>query len=64
LKKRGLTIPVVGVVKNAKHKADRIIGPRGLVKRFEHDILLANSEAHRFALGFHRKKKREQFLQG
>lgn len=64
LKKRGLTIPVVGVVKNAKHQPDRVIGPRGLVKRFEHDILLANSEAHRFAIGFHRKKKREQFLQG
>ncbi|QQR78941.1 MAG: hypothetical protein IPJ68_01565 [Candidatus Moraniibacteriota bacterium] len=64
LKKRGLTIPVVGVVKNAKHRPDRIIGPRGLVKRFEHDILLANAEAHRFAIGFHRKKKREQFLQG
>lgn len=64
LKKKGLTIPIVGVVKNDKHKADRIIGPRGLVKRFEKDILLANAEAHRFAIGFHRKKKREQFLQG
>ncbi len=64
LKKKGLTIPVVGVVKNAKHQPDRIIGPRGLVNRFEHDILLANAEAHRFAIGFHRKKKREQFLQG
>lgn len=64
LKKKGLTIPVVGVVKNAKHQPDRIIGPRGLVKRFEKDILLANAEAHRFAIGFHRKKKRESFLQG
>lgn len=64
LKKKGLTIPVVGVVKNVKHRPDRIIGPRGLVKRFEKDILLANAEAHRFAIGFHRKKKREQFLQG
>ncbi|MFZ1626242.1 MAG: hypothetical protein WAT81_00375 [Candidatus Moraniibacteriota bacterium] len=64
LKKKGLSIPIVGVVKNEKHKADRIIGPRGLVKRFEKDILLANAEAHRFAVGFHRKKKREQFLPG
>ncbi|MFZ1654267.1 MAG: hypothetical protein WAT84_00320 [Candidatus Moraniibacteriota bacterium] len=64
LKKKKLTIPVVGVVKNAKHRPDRIIGPRSLVKRFEHDILLANAEAHRFAIGFHRKKRREQFLQG
>ncbi len=64
LKKKGLTIPVVGVVKNSKHQPDRIIGPRGLVKRFEKDILFANAEAHRFAIGFHRKKKRESFLQG
>lgn len=64
LRKKGLTIPVVGVVKNAKHQPDRIIGPRGLVKRFEKDILLANAEAHRFAIGFHRKKKRESFLPG
>ncbi|TXH07967.1 MAG: hypothetical protein E6Q06_01150 [Candidatus Moraniibacteriota bacterium] len=64
LRKKGLTIPVVGVVKNARHQPDRIIGPRGLVKRFEKDILLANAEAHRFAIGFHRKKRRDQFLQG
>lgn len=62
LAKHRLTIPVVGVVKNAKHQPDRIIGPRGLVKRFEQDILLANAEAHRFAIGFHRKKKRANFL--
>lgn len=64
LKLQKLSIPIVGVVKNAKHQPDRIIGPRALVKRFEKDILLANAEAHRFAIGFHRKKKREAFLQG
>lgn len=64
LKKKGLTIPVVGVVKDRRHKAARIIGARGLVNRFKDDILLANAEAHRFAIGFHRKKKREQFLRG
>lgn len=64
LRKHGLTIPIVGVVKNDRHKADRIIGPRGLIKHFQHDILLANAEAHRFAIGFHRKKRRENFLRG
>lgn len=64
LKKHRLTIPVVGVVKNEKHQPKKVIGPRGLVRRFEKDILLANAEAHRFAIGFHRKKKREAFLQG
>lgn len=62
LKKHGLTIPVVGVVKDAKHQPKKVIGPRALVKRFEQDILLANAEAHRFAIGFHRKKRRQEFL--
>lgn len=64
LKKHQLTIPVVGVVKDAKHQPKKVIGPRSLVRRFEQDILLANAEAHRFAIGFHRKKKREGFLSG
>ncbi len=63
LKKHRLTIPVVGVVKNEKHQPKKVIGPRGLVRRFEKVILLANAEAHRFAIGFHRKKKRQEFLQ-
>lgn len=64
LKRRQLMIPVVGVVKDEKHRPKKVIGPRALVRRFEGDILLANAEAHRFAIGFHRKKKREAFLQG
>lgn len=64
LKKHRLTIPIVGVVKDEKHRPKKVIGPRSLVKRFEKDILLANTEAHRFAIGFHRKKKRESFLTG
>ena len=64
LKKHRLTIPIVGVVKDTKHRPKKVIGPRSLVKRFEKDILLANAEAHRFAIGFHRKKKRESFLSG
>lgn len=64
LKRQKLTIPIVGVVKNEKHQPKKVIGPRGLVKRFEADILLANAEAHRFAISFHRKKKREAFLRG
>ncbi len=63
LKRQQLSIPIVGVVKNEKHQPKKIIGPRGLTQRFEHDILLANAEAHRFAIGFHRKKRREGFLQ-
>lgn len=64
LKRCRLTIPIVGVVKNKQHQPERLIGARGLITRFKPDILLANSEAHRFAIGFHRRKKRREFLPG
>jgi excinuclease ABC subunit C len=58
LKKTGISIPVVGVVKNERHKPERLIGERRIIEAYERDILLANSEAHRFAIGWHRKKLR------
>ena len=64
LREAGLTIPLVGVVKNAKHQPERLIGPEALIKRFEKEILLVNSEAHRFALTFHRKRRGKEFLKG
>lgn len=57
-----LAIPIVGVVKNTKHKPERFIGEQTIVKRFQKDILLANSEAHRFAITFHRRRRRKEFL--
>lgn len=58
----GLAIPIVGVVKNIKHQPERFIGPKTLIQRFQKDILLANSEAHRFAIIFHRHRRRKEFL--
>lgn len=57
-----LSIPILGVVKNARHQPDHLIGPEGLIRRFEADALLANAEAHRFAVALHRKRKRKSFL--
>jgi excinuclease ABC subunit C len=57
-----LEIPIVGVVKDIRHKPERIIGPQALIKRFQKDILLANNEAHRFAITFHRQRRRKEFL--
>ncbi len=54
-----MSIPVVGVVKDEKHRPRDIKGDRDLIKGHEREILLANSEAHRFAIGFHRKKSRK-----
>jgi excinuclease ABC subunit C len=56
LKTYGMAIPVVGVVKDEKHRPRDIRGDRKIIKGRERDILLANAEAHRFAIGYHRKK--------
>ncbi len=58
-KKVGVVIPVIGVVKNEFHKPERLIGDQKLIQEFEKDIVLANSEAHRFAIGWHRKRRRD-----
>jgi excinuclease ABC subunit C len=57
LRKAGVGIPVVGVVKNERHKPERLIGERRIIEAYERDILLANSEAHRFAISWHRKRR-------
>jgi len=62
----GMAIPVVGVVKDAKHRPREIRGLRQLAtdpgQTLAKDILLANAEAHRFAIGFHRTKSRKHSL--
>ncbi len=56
LKKAGIEIPVVGVVKNEFHKPERLIGDKQAIEAYQHDILLANSEAHTFAINWHRSR--------
>jgi len=58
LEKYGIQIPVVGVVKDEHHHAKMIIGDQTLVRKYEKGILLADSEAHRFAIGYHKKLRR------
>ncbi len=55
-------IPVVSVVKDDKHKARAIMGDENIIKKYKKSILLANSESHRFAIVFHKKKRNENFL--
>lgn len=55
----GAIIPVAGVVKDERHRPKKIVGDRALVIRHEADILLANAEAHRFVIGFHRATLRK-----
>jgi excinuclease ABC subunit C len=59
----GMAIPVVGVVKDEKHRPRELRGNKDLIVGKERDILLANSEAHRYAIEYHRRKRRgEMFL--
>jgi len=50
-------VAVLGVVKDARHHPKRMEGSVREVGGNEELILLANSEAHRFALSFHRKRR-------
>lgn len=57
LREAGLSIPVIAVVKNEKHKPKGLLGKESLVVPHKQTILLVNHEAHRFAIDFHRKKR-------
>ncbi|MFA7252518.1 MAG: hypothetical protein WC027_01550 [Candidatus Paceibacterota bacterium] len=54
----GKTIDLVAVTKDERHKAKAIIGAPEIVNKYKKEILLINSEAHRFAIAFHRKSGR------
>jgi excinuclease ABC subunit C len=54
-------ISVVAVVKNEHHKPNAIIGKPEIVDKYKKEILLANNEAHRFVIAYH-KKLRSDFL--
>ncbi len=53
----GVEIPIVAVTKDEHHRPMSIVGDKKLIAQSGKGILLANHEAHRFAVGFHRKKR-------
>ena len=57
-----LVIPVVSVVKDEHHKARAIMGDRELGLKYKREILLANSESHRFAIAYHKNMRNKNFL--
>jgi len=59
LAESGVLIPVIGVVKDERHQPREILGNARLRREHERDIVLANSEAHRFAVKYHREKRGE-----
>lgn len=62
LKIRRISIPVVAVTKDERHKAREVIGNSDIVSRYRQIIISANAEAHRYVISFHRKSRRESFL--
>lgn len=50
----GLAIPVLAIVKDDAHKPKDLLGDTSLVTTYKKDVLLANSEAHRFAISYHK----------
>jgi excinuclease ABC subunit C len=72
LKKLDLKIPVVAVLKDERHKPkDILFSPRSdlkgaqgptLIKKYKREILLSNSEAHRFAIAYHKNLRNRNFL--
>ncbi len=62
LHEKGFAIDVAAVIKDEKHKPKEVIAEKGVALKYGKEILLANSEAHRFAIGFHRKSQRKKLL--
>ncbi len=64
----GIKIPVVSVVKDKRHKPKAIMGlpaqtgNEKFTLKYKREILLANSEAHRFAIAYHKNMRNKNFL--
>jgi excinuclease ABC subunit C len=63
IKELGIATTIVSVIKDEHHKPKAIHGDEVIIKKHKRDILLANSEAHRFAITFHKQTRAKKFLQ-
>ncbi len=61
LKELNLKIEIIAVTKDEHHRAKAITGKKEIVEARKYDILLANSEAHRFAISFHKQRRQKAF---
>ncbi len=62
LKRVGMSTPVVAVTKDDRHRARDIKGDKDIIRKYEKEILLANNEAHRFAIRYHKDMRNKNFL--
>jgi excinuclease ABC subunit C len=57
-----LNIPIVSVVKDARHKPSHFLGDEKLIALHNKAILKANAEAHRFAIAYHKNLRKRTFF--
>ncbi|MFA6341202.1 MAG: UvrB/UvrC motif-containing protein [Candidatus Paceibacterota bacterium] len=55
LRRLNIKAEIVTVTKDERHRPKAIRGKAEIVDNYKKEILLANGEAHRFAIGYHRK---------
>lgn len=57
-----MSIPVVSVLKDSRHKPKDILQLASKFKKYKKEILLVNNEAHRFSITFHKEKRAKTFI--
>lgn len=62
LREKELSIPVMAVVKDERHKAREILGQKKISEKYHKEIVALNAESHRFALKQHTQKRNKNFL--
>lgn len=62
LKSLKIKIPVTSVLKDERHKPKAIMGDEVSARAHKAAILLGNSEAHRFAITYHKNMRSKNFL--
>ena len=62
LREYKLSIPVVAVVKDDKHKARELLGQKKIIEKHHRKIVALNAESHRFAIKQHTRKRNKDFL--
>lgn len=62
LRDNNLDIKVVAVTKDNRHKVSELKGDKALINKYKREIILANNEAHRFAITYHKQMRGKNFL--
>ncbi|MCF7833768.1 MAG: GIY-YIG nuclease family protein [Candidatus Pacebacteria bacterium] len=62
LGQKGIRGAIVSVIKDERHKPKSIGGDANIARKYQREILMANSEAHRYAINFHKDLRNKNFL--